>query len=126
MSMNSEEQHEESTAEDPSTSSTQESNEAVENALAEDPERLITRTSNDAIKNASADAIDVLSTSNSSDQALKQRPKSIVSLPVNAAEYSAENPEDSPSFIVTGFASKDKFAHWFPQIEDDENKSWRI
>ena len=124
--MNNEEHQEESTAEDPSTSFTQESNETVGTASAEEPERLITRTSNDAIRNAPADAIDVSSTSNSSDQALKQRPKSIVSLPGNAAEYSPENPKDNPSFIVTGFASKSELAHWFPQIEDDENKSWRI
>ena len=126
MSMNSEEHHEESTAENQSTSVTQESNEAVENASAEDPEGLVTRTFNDAIENASADAIDVLSSGNSSDQALKQRPESIVSLPVNAAEYSPKNSEGNPSFIVTGFASKHELAHWFPQIEDDENKSWRI
>ena len=29
-------------------------------------------------------------------------------------------------WVVTGFASRADLAHWFPQIDHDESKSWRI
>ena len=119
--MNSEGDHGKATAEDSETPPTQTSSETSENTPAEDPETLSTRAASEA-----TDAIDVLSISVSVHQTKEPRPSSIVSLPVNALELAPEKLEDGPSFTATGIASKEQLAHWFPQIEDDENKSWRI
>ena len=66
---------------------------------------------------------DILSTSPTADQTHEERPSSSISPSVNAV---AEKPTESPSFIVTGYAMKQELAHWFPQIDADEKKSWRI
>ena len=119
--MDSEENHGEATAEDPDAPLPQTSNETGESTPTEDPGTLFTQVSREA-----TDAIDVLSTSAFVHQTKEQRPSSIVSLPVNAPEGVPEKIQDSPSFTATGIASKEQLAHWFPQIEDDESKSWRI
>ena len=71
-------------------------------------------------------ATDTISTNTYEDQMQELRRSSINSLPVDPLNCAHEKVQDSPSFIATGFARKEQLAHWFPQIEDDENKSWRI
>ena len=71
-------------------------------------------------------ATDTLSTNTYKDQIQELRPSSIISPPVAPLDCAHEKLQDNPSFIATGFARKEQLAHWFPQIEDDENKSWRI
>lgn len=105
---------------------TQISNEATGNASADRETGGPLRQSSESNREVTLNAINVLSTSTSADQTHEYRPKSVASPPLNAPECAPVKSEDGPSFIVTGFASKDELAHWFPQIEDDENKSWRI
>ena len=123
--MSSEEHHGEATGEatteDLAAPLRQTSNETTEEILAGDPGTPFTQASSEI-----TDAINVLSVSSSVHQTKEQRPSSIVSLPANAPKSAPEKLQDSPSFTATGIASKEQLAHWFPQIEDDENKSWRI
>ncbi|KAL6718922.1 hypothetical protein ACLMJK_003157 [Lecanora helva] len=41
-------------------------------------------------------------------------------------DYKEDHNEGGAPFVVTGFADRGELAHWFPQIYDDESKSWRI
>ena len=105
---------------------TQTSNEAIGNTSADLATGGSSRQSSESNGKASLNAINALSTSTSADQTQENRPTSIASPPVSAPECPLVKSEDGPSFIVTGFASKEELARWFPQIKDDENKSWRI
>ena len=47
------------------------------------------------------------------------------SSPVQEGSRELQSERRAP-FVVTGFASRVVLARWFPQINDDENKTWRI
>ncbi|KAM0798297.1 hypothetical protein BDR22DRAFT_823401 [Usnea florida] len=71
-------------------------------------------------------ATDTILTNTYGDQIQELQRSLISSSPVDPLNCAHGRFQDSPSFIATGFARKEQLAHWFPQIEDDENKSWRI
>ena len=56
-------------------------------------------------------------------QASSEDPSS--SSPVQEGSGELQSERRAP-FVVTGFASREVLARWFPQIDDDESKSWRI
>lgn len=126
MSINNEEHHEESTAGNSGTLGTQTSNAAIENAPADTGTGGQSRQLTTSDCKGTLNAIDVLPSGTSTDQQKERRQSSIASPPLKALECAPKKLEDGPSFTVTGFASREQLAHWFPQIEDDENKSWRI
>ena len=47
------------------------------------------------------------------------------SIPVEEGSGEVQSGPQAP-FVVAGFASRAVLARWFPQIDDDESKSWRI
>ena len=119
-------EQEKSMTEEQGTLVTQTSNEDTGSASADLKASGPLRRSSESNREVTSDAINVLPTSTSPDQTHDHRPKSISSPLINAPECAPVKSEDGPSFIVKGFASKEELARWFPQIEDDEKKSWRI
>ena len=103
--------------------SSQTSNEATVNALAELSSGQFDRSTEFDREVVIDHVDDILSTSPTADQTHEERPSSSISPSVNAV---AEKPTEIPSFTVTGYAIKQELAHWFPQIDADDKKSWRI
>lgn len=126
MSILNEKSHEEPTTKETGTLVTQTSNQVSENASANLETGGPSCPLSASDSGVTVNTIDAVSPNTSVDQTREQRPNPIVSPPVNALDCTPEKLQDSPAFIVTGFGSKEQLAHWFPQIEDDEYKSWRI
>ena len=126
MEVHNEKDDQELNAGDPRETVTQASDEVAESASRGPETTRPSRQSTISDGEVQLTATDTISTNTLEDQIQELRRSSINSLPVDPLNCAHEKFQDSPSFIATGFARKEQLAHWFPQIEDDENKSWRI